>query len=188
MWLVLLLFTMTTTISRTVKYLIWQMEWFWIIHFSLRLFEYLCPSTLPCKFHIYIYICHDSCTFFFVKILLKNHWMITVMHWSLKKKKLGDGFTYFFFSPRKLGKIPILTSIFFRWVGEKPPTRKSKVDLQTLLPLTLRSAAQVQLLPLVSLAFPPCGIAGTLAWRGVVVLMEGIGHLCVSVLIAWKKV
>ena len=31
---------------------------------------------------------------------------------------------YFLFSPRKLGQIPILTSIFFRWVGEKPPTRQ----------------------------------------------------------------
>ena len=29
---------------------------------------------------------------------------------------LGGGFKYFLFSPRKLGKIPILTSIFFRWV------------------------------------------------------------------------
>ena len=32
------------------------------------------------------------------------------------KRQLGGGFKYFSFSPRKLGKIPILTSIFFRWV------------------------------------------------------------------------
>ena len=30
---------------------------------------------------------------------------------------LGGGFKYFLFSPRKLGKIPILTSIFFKGVG-----------------------------------------------------------------------
>ena len=30
---------------------------------------------------------------------------------------LGGGFKHFLCSPRKLGKIPILTSIFFRWVG-----------------------------------------------------------------------
>ena len=30
---------------------------------------------------------------------------------------LGVGFKDFLFSPRKLGKIPILTIIFFRWVG-----------------------------------------------------------------------
>ena len=29
---------------------------------------------------------------------------------------LGGGFTYFLFSPRKLGKVPILTSIFFKGV------------------------------------------------------------------------
>ena len=29
---------------------------------------------------------------------------------------LGGGLKYFSFSPRNLGKIPILTSIFFRWV------------------------------------------------------------------------
>ena len=34
---------------------------------------------------------------------------------------LGGGFIFLKFSPRKLGKIPNLTSIFFRWVGEKPP-------------------------------------------------------------------
>ena len=33
-----------------------------------------------------------------------------------KIQLLGGGFTYFLFSPRKLGQIPILTSIFFRWV------------------------------------------------------------------------
>ena len=36
---------------------------------------------------------------------------------------VGD--PYFLFSPRNLGKISNLTSIFFRWVGEKPPTRKT---------------------------------------------------------------
>ena len=29
---------------------------------------------------------------------------------------LGGGFDYFLFSPRKLGKLSILTSIFFKWV------------------------------------------------------------------------
>ena len=33
------------------------------------------------------------------------------------KTNLGGGFKHFLFSPRKLGKIPILTSIFFKWVG-----------------------------------------------------------------------
>ena len=33
------------------------------------------------------------------------------------RKWLGGGFNYFLFSPRTLGKIPILTSIFFKWVG-----------------------------------------------------------------------
>ena len=35
---------------------------------------------------------------------------------------LGVVFRYCLFSPRKLGKISNSTSIFFRWVGEKPPT------------------------------------------------------------------
>ena len=43
--------------------------------------------------------------------------------------KLGGGFKYFLFSPQVkkpyLGKIPILTSIFFRWLEIQPPTRKS---------------------------------------------------------------
>ena len=30
---------------------------------------------------------------------------------------LDGGFKHFLFSPRTLGKIPILTSIFFKWVG-----------------------------------------------------------------------
>ena len=36
----------------------------------------------------------------------------------LKKKNLsiGGGFKYFIFSPLTLGKIPILTSIFFNWI------------------------------------------------------------------------
>ena len=38
--------------------------------------------------------------------------------------KLGGGFKYFLFSPEKLGKWSNLTSIFFEWVGLKPPTRK----------------------------------------------------------------
>ena len=29
---------------------------------------------------------------------------------------LGGGFNYFYFHPEKMGKIPILTNIFFRWV------------------------------------------------------------------------
>ena len=32
-------------------------------------------------------------------------------------KTIGGSFKYFLFSPRKLGQIPILTSILFRWVG-----------------------------------------------------------------------
>ena len=36
---------------------------------------------------------------------------------DLQLSKLGGSFKYFLFSPRKLGKIPILTSILFRWVG-----------------------------------------------------------------------
>ena len=34
----------------------------------------------------------------------------------LRVTKLGGGFKYFLFSPH-LGMIPILTSIFFNWVG-----------------------------------------------------------------------
>ena len=33
------------------------------------------------------------------------------------KDTLGGGFKYFLCSPRNLGTIPILTSIFFKWVG-----------------------------------------------------------------------
>lgn len=85
MRLVLLLFTMTTTISRTVKYLIWQMERFWIIHFSLRLFEIWCIHTYAPRLYyvnlIYIYIMIHA-PIFFGENSLKSHWMITVMHWS----------------------------------------------------------------------------------------------------------
>ena len=42
-----------------------------------------------------------------------------------KKKtiqRLGGGLKYVLFSPQTLGKIPILTSIFFRWLEIQPPT------------------------------------------------------------------
>ena len=35
---------------------------------------------------------------------------------------LGGGFKYFFYFHSYLWKISNLTFIFFRWVGEKPPT------------------------------------------------------------------
>ena len=34
-----------------------------------------------------------------------------------KKMYLGGGFEYVLFSPRNLGKIPILTKMFSNWVG-----------------------------------------------------------------------
>ena len=39
---------------------------------------------------------------------------------AVEQADLGGGFTDFLFSPRKLGKIPILTNIFSD--GLKPPT------------------------------------------------------------------
>ena len=45
---------------------------------------------------------------------------------------IGGGFKYFFIFTSIWGKIhPILTSIFFRWVGEKPPTRTSRFPVNT---------------------------------------------------------
>ena len=42
--------------------------------------------------------------------------------WS--QKKLGGGFKYFPFPPLLAEMIQFDLRIFFKWVGEKPPTRK----------------------------------------------------------------
>ena len=46
--------------------------------------------------------------------------------------KLGGGYTYFLFSPRKLGKIPMLTNIFSDGLVQ-PPTRKKTASQAPLL-------------------------------------------------------
>ena len=43
------------------------------------------------------------------------------------KRNLRGVVKYFLFSSRKLGKCSNLTSIFFRWVGRKPPTRNHDI-------------------------------------------------------------
>ena len=50
--------------------------------------------------------------------------------------KLGGGNSHIFgiFIPKIGEDEPILTSIFFRWVGEKPPTRKKKLEDDFVLP------------------------------------------------------
>ena len=43
-------------------------------------------------------------------------WLGLRMQQNEETKTLGGGFKYFLFSPRKLGKMSNLTSIFFKWV------------------------------------------------------------------------
>ena len=50
---------------------------------------------------------------------------------SQKDNILGGGFNYFLFSPRKLGKISNLTSIFFRWVVQPPTRHRDAVSMLT---------------------------------------------------------
>ncbi len=70
--------------------------------------------------------CH-SWDVFLVKLL--KHQFKEVWDWLKTSpspktyQNLGGGFKYLLFSPRSLGKISNLTSIFFRWVVQ-PPTRK----------------------------------------------------------------
>ena len=53
---------------------------------------------------------------------------------------LGDGFKYvFIFHPKNWGRFsPILTSIFFRWVGEKPPTLQYQSAQENLVQNCMR--------------------------------------------------
>ena len=52
--------------------------------------------------------------------------MLILVHLNLDNKILGGGFKdLFYFHPYNLGEMEsILMSIFFNWVGKKPPTSK----------------------------------------------------------------
>ena len=47
-----------------------------------------------------------------------NECPLKINGWKIYFLVLGGGFKHVLFSSRKLGKIPILTSIFFNWVGK----------------------------------------------------------------------
>ena len=47
----------------------------------------------------------------------RGGWLGLRLQQNEEKKTLGGGFKCFLCSPRKLGKISNLTSIFFKWVG-----------------------------------------------------------------------
>ncbi len=70
---------------------------------------------------IHLYSSKKTFCFFLIKIFFGDKIIIFNLHSKTKKnnrnkkhplKKMGGGFKHVLFSPRKLGKIPILTSIF----------------------------------------------------------------------------
>ena len=70
-----------------------------------------------CFFGWLLWVWGGSCPIFLVGVFFQVHHPKRSLKWSRWWQ-----LNYYLFSPRKVGQIPILTSIFFKWVGEKPPT------------------------------------------------------------------
>ena len=73
--------------------------------------------------------------------------------------KLGGGFKYCLFSPQKLGKMPISTHMFSKWVGEKPLEKVGRAENggsshQVLVPLMWAAFSALPLTGLISVLNP----------------------------------
>ena len=85
-----------------------------------------------------------------------NWWMQDLKTKACHKGKLGGGFKYFLFSTPFGEDEPILTSIFFKWVGLKPPPRKRWQNIAPFLFVQFYWTSRCSPPHKITYFFPPC--------------------------------